>query len=79
MDDAGNITQDGEEDVDQQVGAATALKENAQGRQDDCENDLANVAGGERHGCDWRSSNGLWCLKTDVRFYFFYNSLYSKI
>ena len=42
--------ENGQEDVDQQVGAAPALEEDTQRREDDGEDHLADVAGGERHG-----------------------------
>ena len=44
VDYAGNITQDGQQNVDEEVGAAAALKEDSYGRQDNGKNDLANVA-----------------------------------
>lgn len=37
-------TEDGQEDVDQEVGTAAALKEDAEGREDDGEDDLEDVA-----------------------------------
>lgn len=49
MDDAGNVSQNGEQDVDEEVGTATTLEEDTDGREDDGKDDLANVAGGERH------------------------------
>jgi len=49
VDDARDITQDRQEDVDEQVGSATALKEDAQWREKDSEDDLADVACGESH------------------------------
>ena len=53
MDDSGNVTKDGQQDVDEQVSIAAALEENTQRREDDGEDDLADIAGGERHvgGC----------------------------
>ena len=44
VDYAGNVTQDSQQDVDEEVGAATTLKEDSYGRQDDGEDDLADVA-----------------------------------
>lgn len=44
MDDTGNVTQDGEEDVDAEVGTAAALEEDTDGREDDGKDDLADVA-----------------------------------
>lgn len=51
--DAGNVTEDCEEDVDAEVGTAATLEENSEGREDDRNDDLADVASGERHfgGC----------------------------
>lgn len=49
MDDAGNEAQDGEGDVDQQIDAAPFLGQHAQRRQNDGQDDLADVATGERH------------------------------
>jgi hypothetical protein len=49
VDDTGDVTEDGEEDVDAEVGTATALEEDTQRRQDDGKDNLADVAGGERH------------------------------
>ena len=49
VDDAGNVTENGEEDVDAEVSTAAALEEDTDGREDDGKNDLADVAGGERH------------------------------
>ena len=44
MDDTGNVTQDGQTDVDKKVSTTAALQEDAQRREDDGKNDLANVA-----------------------------------
>lgn len=46
VDDTGNVTQDGEQDVDEQVGAASALEEDTQRWQEDGKEDLADVAVG---------------------------------
>jgi hypothetical protein len=43
------LTQDGEEDVDEEIGAATTLEEDTHGREDDGKDDLADIASGERH------------------------------
>jgi len=43
VDDTRNPTQDGQTNVDQEVRAASALQEDAQRRQDDGEDDLADV------------------------------------
>lgn len=44
MDDTGNVTQDGQADVDEQVGTTSALQEDTHWREDDGEDDLADVA-----------------------------------
>lgn len=44
MKDTGNPTQNGQQDVDQEVAATSALQENTQRRQDDGEEDLADVS-----------------------------------
>lgn len=44
VDNTGNPTQDGQTDVDQEVSAASALQEDTQRRQDDGEDDLADIA-----------------------------------
>lgn len=46
VDDTGNVTQNGQEDVDEEIGIATALKEDTERREDDGKDDLADVAGG---------------------------------
>lgn len=46
VDDTGDVTQNGEQDVDEQVGAATTLKEDTQRWQEDGKDDLADVAVG---------------------------------
>ena len=43
MDDAGDVTQDCEQDVDEEVGAAATLQENAQRRENDGEDNLADI------------------------------------
>lgn len=50
MDDTGQVGQAGQEDVDEQIGTAATLEEDTQRRQEDGKQDLADVAGGERHG-----------------------------
>ena len=47
MDDAGNVTQDGEEDVDEEVAVAAALKKHAEWGKEDGEDDLDDVAAEE--------------------------------
>ena len=44
MDDTGDVSKDGQADVDEQVGIAAALEEDAERREDDGEDDLADVA-----------------------------------
>ena len=44
MDDSRNVTQYGQEDVDEEVGIATALEEDTKRRENDGEDDLADVA-----------------------------------
>ena len=65
VNDTRNVTEDGQQDVDEEVGVASALKEDTQRWEDDGKKDLADVASGERHGgrCGdgvlwgWRSSS----------------------
>lgn len=47
VDDAGNVTENGQQDGDDEVGAAAALEEDTQRRQDDGEDDLDDVAAQE--------------------------------
>lgn len=53
VDDTGDVTQDGKEDVDEEVGTAATLEEDTHGREDDGKEDLADIASSERHvvGC----------------------------
>lgn len=44
MNNTRNVTQYRQEDIDEKVGIATALKEDPEGRKDDGEDDFANVA-----------------------------------
>jgi len=53
MDDAGQVTENGEQDIDEEVGTAAALKEDTEGREDDRQDDLEDIASRESH-C------GLW-------------------
>ena len=41
-----NVTEDGQQDVDEEISVASALEEDTQRRQDDGKEDLADVAGG---------------------------------
>ena len=54
--DAGNETEQGETDVDQQIATTSLLSQHAQRGQDDGKDDLADVRTGERH-C-WRLGLG---------------------
>lgn len=55
--------EDGQEDVDQQVRAASALEEDAERREEDGEDDLADVARGERSVSDGLRERALgWTL-----------------
>ena len=49
VDDTGNVTKDGQQDVDEKVCVAAALKEDAQRGEKDGKDDFAEIAGGERH------------------------------
>ena len=53
VDDTGNVTQDGKEDVNEEVGTAATLEEDTHGREDDGKEDLADVASSERHVVGW--------------------------
>lgn len=44
-----NVTKDGQQDVDEEIGIAAALEEDTQRRKDNGKEDLADIAGGERH------------------------------
>ena len=46
VDDTWDVTEDGQQDVDEEVGAAATLKEDTERWEDDGENDLADVAEG---------------------------------
>ena len=49
VDDTGDVTQAGQDDVDEEIGAAAALEEDTERREEDGEDDLDDVASGERH------------------------------
>jgi len=49
VNDAGNIAQDCQQDVDQQVSTATSLKEDTKRWEEDGKNDLADIASSESH------------------------------
>lgn len=44
MDDTRDVTQNGQQDVDEEVGIATSLKEDTKRRENDGKDDLADVA-----------------------------------
>lgn len=44
MDNARQVTQNGEQDVDEEISIASALKEYTDGRQNDGKDDLADIA-----------------------------------
>ena len=46
METYGKVTEDGQQDVDEEVGVAAALEEDTKRGQDDGEDDLADIAGG---------------------------------
>ena len=50
MDDTRDVTEDGQEDVDEEVGIAASFEEDSYRRQEDREYDLADIRGCERHG-----------------------------
>ena len=45
VDDTGNVTQAGQDDVDEEIGAAAALEEYTERREEDGEDDLDDVTG----------------------------------
>jgi hypothetical protein len=49
VDDSRNISQDGQQDVDEEVCSTTALKEDSQRWQKNSQDDLADVGSCERH------------------------------
>lgn len=49
MDDTRKVSENCEEDVDPEVSDTTSLKEDTERWEDDGEDDLADVGGGERH------------------------------
>lgn len=63
MYDSGDITKNREEDVDAKIRAATALEEDSEGRENNRNDDLADIASGESHrdGLLWWFALG-WVL-----------------
>lgn len=49
MDNTGDVTQDGQQDVDAEVSTTAALQEDTDGREDDGKNDLEDIGSGESH------------------------------
>jgi len=49
VNDTGNITQNRQEDVDEEIGIASTLEEHTERRDENGEDDLDDVASGERH------------------------------
>jgi hypothetical protein len=49
MDNAGNVTKDGQQNVDEEVGIATTLQEDTDWGNEDGEDDLNDVGTGESH------------------------------
>jgi hypothetical protein len=45
----GNVTKDGQQDVDEEISIAAALQEDTERRKEDGKDDLADVGSGERH------------------------------
>lgn len=45
----GNVTEDGQQDVDEEICVAATLEEDTEGREEDGKDDLADVGCGERH------------------------------
>jgi hypothetical protein len=50
----GNVTEDGQQDVDEEVGIASTLEEHTQRRQEDGEDNLEDVAVRPLAGCTYR-------------------------
>ena len=50
VNDTRNVTEDGQQDVDEEISIAATLEEDTQRWEDDGKKDLADIACGERHG-----------------------------
>lgn len=59
VNDTRDPTQDGQTDIDEEISTASPLKENTQGREDDREEDLADIRSSERHGDEGVSTRNL--------------------
>ena len=57
MDDARDVTEDGKQDVDEEIGAAATLKEDTERREDDGEDDLDDIAN-EKKVCQCPNDSG---------------------
>jgi len=53
VNDTGEVSENGQQNVDEQISAATTLKEDSERREDDGQDDLADVASGESHCDGW--------------------------
>ncbi|RDW82187.1 hypothetical protein BP6252_03299 [Coleophoma cylindrospora] len=53
VDDSRNVTQDGQQNVDQEISSASALEEDTKRWEDDGKNDLANIAEGKVSTMHW--------------------------
>jgi len=49
VDDTRNVTQNGEQDVDEEISVASSLEKDTERREDDGEDDFADIGCGERH------------------------------
>jgi hypothetical protein len=49
VNDTRNITKNCQQDVDEEISTTSSLKEDTERWENDSKNDLANIAGGERH------------------------------
>jgi len=54
MDNAGNVTKNGQQNVDEEISIASSLQEDTQRREDDGKNDLADVSVGNCQLCSQR-------------------------
>ena len=61
MDDAGYVTQDGEQDVDEKVTTASSLEEDTQRWEDDGDDDLADIS--EEELSVYKESSGRVCTR----------------
>lgn len=53
VDDSGNVTENGQQDVDEEIGTATAFQEDTDWGDEDGEDDFDNVGSGEGHCEGW--------------------------